>query len=137
MTKVSFLRQTYQQPLPMRNFRHLDKEELLNFDVMSISDYSDKGYLIEVSLSYLSYLHDEHNCFPLAPVKRSIRDEELSPYAKEAWKELRGKSKRLLRFTLPKFKIILTTRIANKADTQRSRIRTSSLAKTVYRFQHS
>ena len=83
-----------QQPLTMRNFRHLDKEELLNFDVMSISDYSDKGYLIEVSLSYPSYLHDKHNCFPLAPVKRSIRDEELSPYAKEAWKELRGKSKR-------------------------------------------
>ena len=61
---------------------------------MSISDYSDKGYLIEVSLSYPSYLHDEHNCFPLAPVKRSIRHEELSPYAKEARKELRGKSKR-------------------------------------------
>ena len=83
-----------QQPLPIGNFRRLNEKELLNFDVMSISDDSEKNYLMEVSLSYPAYLHDEHNCFPLAPVKRSIKDEELSPYAKEAWKDLRGKSKR-------------------------------------------
>ena len=75
-------------------FGVLNEQELLNFDVMNIADDSEKGYRIEVSLSYPAYLHDEHNCFPLGPIKRGIKDEELSPYAKEAWKDLRGKNKR-------------------------------------------
>ena len=60
---------------------------------MNASDDSRKGNLIEVSFSYPSHLQDGHNCFPLAPVKRSIKDEELYLYAKQTWKQLRGKSK--------------------------------------------
>lgn len=83
-----------QQALPIGNFRRLSQEEIATFDVLQVSDDAKKGYLIETSLSYPSYLHDEHNCFPLAPIKRSITDEELSPYAKEAWRQLRGSVKR-------------------------------------------
>ena len=82
------------QPLPIGEFRRLSETEIAKFDVMSIPDDADKGFLIEVSLRYGDHLHNEHNCFPLAPIKRSVNDEELSPYAKDAWTKLRGKAKR-------------------------------------------
>ena len=62
--------------------------------MLTIPDNAEKGYLIDVSQRYPDYLHDDHNCFPLAPEKRMIKNEELSPYAKHAWEKLRGKSKR-------------------------------------------
>ena len=83
-----------QQPLPVRNFRRLTEDEFCEFDVLNIADDSEKGYLLMVSMDYPPFLHDDHNCFPLAPVKRSITDYELSAYAKNAWAELRGASKR-------------------------------------------
>ena len=70
------------QPLPIRNFRRLTEAEVCDFDVLKIADDSEKGYLVMASLHYPSCLHDEHNCFSLAPVKRNITDDELSPYAK-------------------------------------------------------
>ena len=79
-----------QQPLAIGGFRRLSEEEKTKFDVLRVPDYSNKGFLIEVSLSYPSYLHDDHNCFPLAPVKRNVADKELSPYAEKAWAELHG-----------------------------------------------
>ncbi|MES9903031.1 MAG: hypothetical protein ABW168_10145 [Sedimenticola sp.] len=82
------------QKLPIRNFRNLNEVEVLQFDVMQVDDDSTKGYLIEVSLEYPEYLHDEHNCLPLCPSKSHIEDDELSPYAAETWRELRGKTKR-------------------------------------------
>ena len=83
-----------QQPLAIGGFRRLSAEEITKFDVLRVPDYSNKGFLIEVSLSYPSYLHDDHNCFPLAQVKRNVADEELSPYAEKAWAELHGRTKR-------------------------------------------
>ena len=51
-----------QQPLlPIRNFRLLNETEIMNFDMMAVSDFAEKGYLVENSLSYPAYLHDEHN----------------------------------------------------------------------------
>ena len=74
-----------QLPLQIGEFRLLSEIEIAQFDVIFISDDAKKGYLVEVSLSNGDQLHNEHNCLPLAPIKRSILDEELSPYAKEAW----------------------------------------------------
>lgn len=82
------------QPLPIGGFRRLTQEEISIFDVLQIPEDCKKGYLIETSLSYPQYLHDEHNCFPLAPIKRSVGEEELSPYAKTTWRQLRGSTKR-------------------------------------------
>ena len=62
--------------------------------MLKIADDADKGYLLMVSLHYPASLHAEHNCFPLAPIKRGIRDDELSAYAKSSLKKLRGSSKR-------------------------------------------
>lgn len=43
-----------------------------------------------MSLVYPKALHNEHADYPLAPEKRRIKDEELSPYAKKFWKKLNG-----------------------------------------------
>ena len=82
------------QPLPIGGFRRMTQEEISKFDVLRMPDDGKKGFLIEASLSYPSYLHDEHSCFPLAPFKRSVKEKELSPYAQNAWRQLRGPCKR-------------------------------------------
>ena len=33
-------------------------------------------------------MHDMHNSFPVAPVKRVVSDDELSPYVKELWQQV-------------------------------------------------
>ena len=38
-----------------------------HIDVMSVSDESSKGYILEVDLEYPQSLHDLHNDYPLAP----------------------------------------------------------------------
>ena len=65
------------QLLPSRDFVFMDKQEVDSFDVMSVEENGDTGYIMEVSLRYPKYLHEEHNCLPLAPVKRIISDEEF------------------------------------------------------------
>ncbi len=64
------------------------------FDVTSVADDADTGYLVEVSLHYPEHLHDSHNCLPLCPRNRHVTDAELSLYANESWKRLRGKCKK-------------------------------------------
>ncbi|KAE9523040.1 hypothetical protein AGLY_016671 [Aphis glycines] len=60
--------------LPTGDFKWVNN--LNNFDVMSISDVSPKGYILEVDLSYSKELHDLHSDFPLAPEKH-FDDEQL------------------------------------------------------------
>ena len=78
--------------LPVRDFVFMDKREVERFDIMSVPENGDTGYILEVSLRYPKHLHDSHNCLPLAPVKRIITDEELSPYAKQLLRKLHGLS---------------------------------------------
>ena len=70
----------------------MDKQEVESFDVMSVEENGYTGYIMEVSLRYPKYLHEERNCLPLAPVKRIIADEELSPYAQQLLRKLNGLS---------------------------------------------
>ncbi|XP_052779407.1 uncharacterized protein LOC128216784 [Mya arenaria] len=67
------------QPLPLRDFVFMNQKYIEAFDVMSIPEAGDTGYILEVSLHYPESLHDSHNCLPLAPVRRAISNEELSP----------------------------------------------------------
>lgn len=83
-----------EQFLPIGNCRQLSYTEIDAFDVTQIQDEGRKGFLLEVSLEYPSHLHNEHSCLPLAPVKRDIKTNELSPYVKELWRDLHGVSKR-------------------------------------------
>ncbi|KAK3104484.1 hypothetical protein FSP39_003183 [Pinctada imbricata] len=71
--------------LPEKNFRWMTPDEIGKFDVSKISSSSRKGYALEVDLEYPHELHDEHNCYPLAPETMSIPNEDLSPYSKKLW----------------------------------------------------
>jgi hypothetical protein len=78
------------QPLPISDFNFMEKEEIGNFDVMSIPETGDFGYILEVSLHYPHRLHDLHNCLPLAPEQKVISNEQLSPYAQQLLRKVYG-----------------------------------------------
>jgi uncharacterized protein YeeX (DUF496 family) len=80
------------QPLPVDQFEFLEKRDIETFDIMSVPENGDKGYILEVFLEYPRSLHDKHNCLPLAPVRNSISNEELSPYAQNLLRKLCGLS---------------------------------------------
>ncbi|KAJ8910221.1 hypothetical protein NQ315_015913 [Exocentrus adspersus] len=51
------------QSLPYGGFKWVDP----NIDVLSISDESSKGYILEVDLEYPNHLHDVHKDLPFCP----------------------------------------------------------------------
>ena len=53
------------------------------FDIMSISDKSPIGYILEVVLEYPEELPKLHNDFPLAPEKIAVSSDMLSKYCKK------------------------------------------------------
>ena len=69
-------------PLPYKSFRFLNKEEISNLDIHSMSLKSNTGYFLEVDLAYPPELHDKHSQYPLAPEKRMIKPDEWSDYTK-------------------------------------------------------
>lgn len=69
-------------PLPIGFMRWLDESENNHFDVMKVSADSRVGYTLEVDLEYPSELHDDHNCYPLAPEHKILQDEELSKFGR-------------------------------------------------------
>ena len=64
--------------LPYGGFKWL--KNIDKFDIMSISDKSPIGYILEVDLEYPDELLELHNDFPLAPEKVSISNNMLSNY---------------------------------------------------------
>ncbi|KAM7307416.1 uncharacterized protein ISCGN_011052, partial [Ixodes scapularis] len=66
---------TMRQSLPCADFRWLDRAEI---DAL----HFQQGYILEVDLDYPRELHDSHADFPLAPEKRGVPLEWLSPYQK-------------------------------------------------------
>ena len=75
-------------PLPTGAMRWLTEKELCEFDINSISSEGSSGYTLEVDLEYPDTLHDSHNCYPLAPEHKVVKDEEISPYNERLWDEL-------------------------------------------------
>ena len=71
------------QPLPYRDFKWIDPEEI-------ILD-SNKGIILEVHLEYPKELHDLHNDYPCAPEKMLVTDDILSDYCRKI-KNLHGNS---------------------------------------------
>ena len=52
------------------------------FDVNSIDEKSDVGYILEVDLEYPNELHELHNDYQLAPKKLAVTDDMISKYCK-------------------------------------------------------
>lgn len=71
-------------PLPYRGFRFLNSHEIECLDIMNIDDSGKWGYFFEVCLEYPKELFSDpvHRDYPLAPVRRQIRYEEMSSYSK-------------------------------------------------------
>ena len=51
--------------LPCGNFRFIDEPDKFDFRLVDLD--GEKGYLLEVDLSYRPELHDAHSDLPLAP----------------------------------------------------------------------
>ena len=66
--------------LPYETFQWLKNVD--GFDVMSINEKSDIGYILEVDLEYPKELHKLHNDYPLAPEKLAVSSGMLSKYCK-------------------------------------------------------
>lgn len=73
------------QPLPKSGFRFLNDREIQKLDILAQPDDGPKGWLLSVDLKYPKALGKSHNDFPLAPEKKHIPNDQLSPYAKQLW----------------------------------------------------
>ena len=60
------------QSLPTGDFEWLSQEEISNFNVETVQDDGEEGYILEVDLEYPEHLHDLHNDYPLAPEKMKV-----------------------------------------------------------------
>ena len=67
--------------LAYREFRWVKNVD--GFNVMSISEKSDTGYLLEVNREYPDDLHELHNDYPLPTEKRVVSSDMLSAYCKK------------------------------------------------------
>ena len=67
--------------LPYEEFRCV--KNIDGFDVMSVNEKSDTGYILEVDLEYPDVLHELHNDYPLAPEKISVSNDVLSTYCRK------------------------------------------------------
>ena len=67
--------------LPYSEFEWLKNVD--SFDVMSIDEKSDVGYILKVDLKYPNELHELHNDYPHAPEKLAVTNDMLSKYCKE------------------------------------------------------
>ena len=66
--------------LPYEKFEWF--ENIDEFDVMSVNEKSDIGYILEIDLEYLKKLRELHNDYPLAPEKLAVSRDMLSTYCK-------------------------------------------------------
>ncbi|CAG2251529.1 unnamed protein product [Mytilus edulis] len=79
------------QCLPYGHFNWLTEEEKIKLDITKLKADGSDGYIFEVDLEYPSSLHSSHSDFPLAPERKHIQVEHLSPYSKELLQNLTGK----------------------------------------------
>ena len=84
------------QYLPYSEFKFLNKKEINNFCLDSISEKNSIGYILEVDLEYPSKFHND---FPVAPEKLEISSNMLSKYCSDIVNKYKikvGKVKKLV-----------------------------------------
>jgi len=64
--------------LPCGNFRFIDEPDKSDFQTLDLN--GEKGYLLEVDLSYPPELHDAHSNLSLAPEHTTVSQQMLSEY---------------------------------------------------------
>ena len=71
------------QSLPVSDFKFLTQKEINNFDLGSISENSQTGYILECDLKYAKESHELHNDYPLCPEKIEVNSDMLSKYCSD------------------------------------------------------
>ncbi|XP_041361970.1 uncharacterized protein LOC121377941 [Gigantopelta aegis] len=69
------------QYLPERDFEWV--KDLDSLDIMTVTENSNTGYILEVDLEYPTELHDCHRYYPLAPESMLVTDAMLSPHSQQ------------------------------------------------------
>ena len=69
--------------LPYSTFQWVQQDKIKKFNVETIREDNDIGYILEATLLYPNEIHEQHNSYPLAPERQVIQFEDLSPYAKK------------------------------------------------------
>ena len=83
------------QYLSISEFKWLSERDIQTFNVMSVNDEAEIGYILEVDLEYPTELHDLHSDYPLAPEKMIITHEMLAPYQQQLKEDLGYKPARV------------------------------------------
>src|SRR5258705_720188 len=96
------------EPLPMRNFRFLNRAQIDVLDFHTLSDDARTGYLIECDLIIPPILHNYFNALPLAPEQMIVGEELLSEYTRKLIETLgRTPTRKLVPNLLNKEKYVL------------------------------
>jgi hypothetical protein len=73
--------QAQSELLPTDQYRWMTKEEIAQIDWKNVDTEGETGMICEVDLEYPPELHYKHNSFIMAPEKKIISYEDLSPYS--------------------------------------------------------
>ena len=60
------------QPLPVCDFKFWGEQEVNRFNLDSISENSEIGYILDVDLKYPKEMHDLHIDYPFCPEKIEV-----------------------------------------------------------------
>ncbi len=66
--------------LPISDYKFINKNDWDTTKILNINEEDEIQYRFVVDLEYPKELHDYHNDFCLAPERRQLREDELSPY---------------------------------------------------------
>ena len=69
------------EPLPIDEFSMVNNPESL--DVMQVGDYDKYGYILEIDGYMPREKHEQFNDYPLAPEKKIVTHDMLSPFQKQ------------------------------------------------------
>ena len=84
-------------PLPVGGFQWVNSVSNLCLEddvdmwtnlILQMEDDGDKGYFFQVDLEYPQTLHDQHDDYPLCPVKMQIENHRLSEYQQSLSEQL-------------------------------------------------
>ena len=68
------------EPLPCGDFKWSDERDVDRL-IELYADNPDRGCVVKCDIIYPAELHDAHNDYPLAPERKLVAEDMLSPYA--------------------------------------------------------